>query len=290
MSTEQQPQQFAGTPEEREKITRAIPKQAAAPKQRRKLLVVTLNVRDGKTVGGHGAISYGNLAIELMGKTTGAYEAVFDNAITRFRPEELRQFDAVCFNNSCGVLFEDPQLQKSLLDFISGGKGFIGIHAAAATFVQYPKYDQWPAFGEMLGATENGGHPWKQHETITLKPEDAGHPVNAAFGGKEFEVSDEVFQLQQPYSREKLHVLLGIDTTKTDMNPPRRFLPERLADKDFAISWVRAYGKGRVFYSSLGHNPHIFWNAPILQHFLAGIQFCLGDLQADATPSGPIRK
>ena len=142
----------------------------------------------------------------------------------------------------------------------------------------------------MLGATENGGHPWKQHETITLKPEDASHPVNAAFGGKAFEVSDEVFQLQQPYSREKLHVLLGIDTTKTDMNPPRRFLPERLADKDFAISWVRAYGKGRVFYSSLGHNPHIFWNAPILQHFLAGIQFCLGDLQADATPSGPIRK
>jgi uncharacterized protein len=291
MSTDQQPHQNVGTPEEREKIAQAIPKQApAAPKQRRKLLVVTLNVRDGKTVGGHPSIGYGNLAIELMGKKTGAYEAVFDNALTRFQPKELAQFDAVCFNNTCGVLFEDLQLRQSLLEFIAGGKGFMGIHAAAATFVQWPKYDFWPAFGEMLGATENGGHPWKANETITLKPDDARHPLNAAFGGKAFEISDEVFQLQQPYSREKLRVLLSIDTTKTDMNPARRILPARLADLDFAISYIRQYGAGRVFYSSLGHNAHIFWNAPILQHFLAGIQYCLGDLAANATPSGALPK
>lgn len=103
MSTAQQSHQFAGTQEEREKIVRAMPAQAAAPKQRRKLLVVTLNVRDGKAVGGHAAIGYGNFAIALMGQTTGAYETVFDNGLTRFRPEELRQFDAVCFNNTCGV-------------------------------------------------------------------------------------------------------------------------------------------------------------------------------------------
>ena len=102
-------------------------------------------------------------------------------------------------------------MKQSLLDFIRSGKGFVGLHAAGATFVQWPKYDQWPEFGEMLGAYENGGHPWKPDETITLKLDDPGHPVNAAFKGKGFEISDEVFQFQKPYSRDKLHVLLSID-------------------------------------------------------------------------------
>lgn len=284
-------QQFPGTPDERQKIEQAIPKKApAAAKKPRKLLVVTLNVRDGKVGGGHPCIPYCNLALDLMGKATGAYETVVDNDVNAFRPENLAKFDAICFNNATGVLTDDPVLRKSLLDFVAGGKGFVGIHAAAAAFVQYPVYDQFPPFGEMVGATENGGHPWGVNDVITLQPEDPTHPVNAAFGGKAFEISDEVFQFQKPYSRENLHVLLTIDTDKTDMNPPRHFLPERLADKDFAMSWVRQYGQGRVFYSSLGHRPDIFWNTMVLEHFLAGIQFCLGDLEADATPSAKMKK
>ena len=100
-------------------------------------------------------------------------------------------------------------------------------------------------------------------QTITLKVEDTASPLTAAFPKPDFPISDEVFQLQKPYSRQRLHVLLSIDTNKTDMNPPRYFLPERLADKDFAISWVRRHGKGRVFCSSLGHNSHVFWNPPV---------------------------
>ena len=274
--------------QDRQRIERSLPQKApCSPKHARKLLVVTLNVRDGKPQPGHASIAAANLAIEQMGRRTGAYETVFSNDVSMFRPERLGQFDAVCFNNTVGVLFDDPDLRKSLLEFVAGGKGFVGIHAAAATFVQWPRYDQWPEFGKMLGAYENGGHPWKPNETIVLKLDDPGHPINAAFGGKGFQVSDEVFQLQSPYSRDELRVLLSIDTERTDMNPSRRFLPERFADRDFAISWVRSYGRGRVFYSSLGHNPEIYWNPPILAHFLAGIQFALGDLEADATPSGP---
>jgi hypothetical protein len=85
-------------------------------------------------------------------------------------PSRIEQFDAICFLNTVGVLFDDPELRKSLLGFIAGGKGFAGIHDAIATFVQYPKYDQWPPFGQMLGATENGGHPW-EGETMTVKIE-----------------------------------------------------------------------------------------------------------------------
>ncbi len=277
------------SPEERKSIEDAIPKKApAVPKRPRKLLVFNLDIWDGLVRKGHASIPYGNLALEMMGRKTGAYETVVSNDIAMFRPENLQQFDAICFNNTTGVLFQDPELKKNLLDFIYDGKGFIGIHAAAATFVQWPKYDQWPEFGQMLGGYENGGHPWKPHEWITIKLDDPDHPLNTALTGKGFRISDEVFQFQKPYSRDKLRVLLSIDMTKTNIISGRYILPERRQDHDFAISWVRSYGAGRVFYCSLGHNPHIFWNPPILQHYLAGIQFALGDLPADATPSNKV--
>ncbi len=118
-----------------------------------------------------------------------------------------------------------------------------------------------------------------------MKVDDPRNPINAVFAGRGFAIRDEVYQLRHGYSREKLHILLSVDMQKTDLDPKRRLLPERAIDKDFAISWVRMYGQGRVFYSGLGHNPDIFWNAPLLEHFLAGIQFALGDLKADAQPS-----
>jgi hypothetical protein len=100
-------------------------------------------------------------------------------------------------------------------------------------------------------------------------------------------VSDEIFQFRAPYARDRVRVLLSIDTERTDMNPSRRFLPERARDRDFPVSWVRRYGEGRVFYCSLGHNPQTFWNPAILRHYLAGIQYALGDLAADGpAPSG----
>lgn len=279
------PGALTGTPEEQAKIYAAVPTFAAPARKTRRLLVCSLNVRDGQVSKGHPSITHGALAIDLMGKRTGAYQTTFSDDPAIFSRERLAEYDAMCFNNSCGVLTEDPKQRQAILDFVAGGKGFVGLHAAAATFVQYPKYDQFPAFGEMLGATENGGHPWGPDDTITLRVEDPSNPINAAFAGQSFEIQDEVFQFQKPYSRERLHILLSIDPARTDMSPPRRFLPERAADKDFGMSWIRKYGAGRVFYSSLGHNPRIFWNAKLLAHFLAGIQYALGDIEADATPS-----
>ncbi len=274
--------------QERARIEQAIPKQSSARPKKPKLLVVTLNVRDGKTMNGHASIPYANYAIERMGQQTGAFEAVFSNDVEMFRADKIRQFDAICFNNTVGVLFDDPELRESLLSFITNGGGFVGIHAAAATFVQYPVYDQWPAFGQMLGAYEDGGHPWGPEETITIRVEDPNHPLNAAFSDKGFEIQDEVFQFRHGYSRDKLRVLLSIDPDKTDMGPNRRLLPERRADKDFAMSWIRSYGDGRVFYTSFGHNKQIFWNPPMLEHILAGIRFALGDLEAPTTPSNEL--
>ena len=288
--TAQQPQYKPLTEEEKNRIDQALPRKSPAkPAKARKMLVSNLAMRDGRVVRGHPSIPHGNYAIEQMGKRTGAYEVVFSDDIEMFRPGKIEQFDAICFNNTVGVLFDDPELRESLLDFIAKGKGFVGFHAAAATFVQHPRYDQWPPFGQMVGGTENGGHPWGPEETITIKTDDPKHPLNAAFNGKSFEIADEVYQLQEQDLRGRLRVLLSIDTEKTDMGPKRRILPVRRADLDFPMTWIKSHEKGRVFYSSLGHNPHIFWHEGLLAHFLAGIQYALGDLKADDTPSGRMR-
>lgn len=289
MTTEMTAPRFDGTPEERDRMERALPHQApAAPAKPRKLLVTSLNLRDGEPRRGHRAIGYANQALARMGAETGAFEPVFDNDVSLFGPGKIDQFDAVFFNNTTGVLFEDETLRRSLLDFVSGGGGLVGIHAAAATFCQYPRYDQWPAFGEMLGGYENGGHPWGADETITIEVEDRESPINAAFAGERFEIRDEVFQFKDHYTREKVHVLLRIDTERTDTGPDRRILPERREDMDLAMSWIRRYGDGRVFYTSFGHNPSLFWDERILGHMLAGVQYALGDLQADDTPSAKL--
>ena len=277
------------TSEDRKKIDDALPAAAhAKPQKPRRLLVSTLCVRDGRVIRGHPSIPFAEYALAQMGKKLGAYEVVSSDSIEMFRTQNLRQFDAVCFNNTLGVLFEDQGLRDSLLSWVADGGGVVGFHAALATFVQHPVYDQWPAFGQMLGGTENGGHPWKPDEKTWLKLDGPPSPLTKMFSTEGFEVADEAYQLQEPTFRDRLRVLLRIDTDKSDMDPKRRFLKPRAADKDFPVSWIKPHGKGRVFYTSLGHNAHIFSNPVLLDHFLAGIQYALGDLKADDTPSAKL--
>jgi hypothetical protein len=276
-------------PADKQKIDQALPAKAAAKAKRpRKMLLLNKNVRDdGRRPIIEPSMPYMNYAIEEMGKRTGAYSTVFSTDVESLRPENLKQFDAICFNNTTGVITNDPALRQSLLDYVAGGKGFIAFHAGgAATFVQYPKYDQFPPFGDMVGGYEDGGHPWSPQDTIRIRIEDPKNPVNAAFQGQDFTIKHQVMQFRAPFSRENLHVLLSIDVDQSDYDPKRRrVLKERQVDRDFPMSWIKPYRKGRVYYTVFGHNEDICWNPTLLKHFLAGFQYALGDLKADATPS-----
>jgi type 1 glutamine amidotransferase len=253
------------------KIRAAAPDKAPAkPAQARRLLVYT----DCKGFR-HASIPYCTAALEASGQKTGAFEVVVSDDPAVFQPDSLKRFDGICFNNTTGELFDDTALKQGLLDWVKSGKGVIGIHAATDCFYK------WPEYGDIMGGYFDG-HPW--NETVAVKMDDPAHPVNAAFGGQGFEIADEIYQFKEPYSREKLRVLLSLDATKIDMTKPGI----QRADQDFAVSWVRNYGLGRAFFCSLGHREDIFTNPTILQHYLAGIQFALGDLPADATPSAQL--
>jgi len=218
-------------------------------------------------------IPYASKALEIMGRKTDAYNVVQSDDIQMFRSENLEQFDAVCFNNTFGLEFKDPELRRSLMDFINSGRGIIGIHAAIDSF-----YD-WPEAAAMLGGYPDG-HPWTKDGTWTVRVDSPTHPLNFAFDDKNFKINDEIYRIKEPYGRDKVRVLLSLDMNDETNRGAEGIRP---TDKDVPVSWIRSYGRGRVFYCSLGRNKHIWWNRAVLRHYLAGIQFAFGDIWVDTT-------
>ncbi len=225
----------------------------------------------------HGSIPYINEAIRQIGATTGAFSADFSEEMSVFTPERLARYDAIVFQNTTNLAFKDPAQRRALLDFIKSGKGFrLGIHAASDNFYT------WPEAQAMLGGVFHD-HPWSSIDSEAVKIDDPGHPVAAAFGGKGFWIREEIYEITGPYARDKQRVLLSLDMSKAEDYRA----PEDLSrtDADFPIAWVKSYGKGRVFYCSFGHNPNLVKVPEILQFYLDGIQFALGDLPGDAAPA-----
>jgi type 1 glutamine amidotransferase len=255
------------------KIDAAMPNEAPAkPKKARKVLVFS------KTAGfRHSSIEVGTEALTRMGKATGAFEVTATEDDSIFEPNKLKDFDAVIMLNTTGEIFKsveagrEDRLKKSLVDFVEGGKGLIGMHSATDT------YKNWKEYNDMMGGAFDG-HPW--HEKIRVKNMDPGHPVLKPFDGKDFEVTDEIYQYRQDTASPKeRRMLLSISGEVADKGKGKYG-----KDGLYPIAWVDTYGKGRVFYCSLGHREEIYWNPAVLKHYLAGIQFALGDLDADATP------
>jgi type 1 glutamine amidotransferase len=268
------------TEEQRDKIVATVPDKAdGTPKKNRKLLVLDLNVAYGGPNGGHHSIPAANLAVEQFGRKTGAFEPTFSNDLDNLKYPKIKQFDAIFLNNTVGPLFEDPEVRESLIRFVKEGGGLAAYHGASHTSLD------WPEFGEMLGTRQGSGRG--NDEKATIKIDDPKSPLTAVFEGNEFVHEDEFYGYATgPYSRDTLHVLLSIDVAKTDMNQgPSCVRVCWRADDDYAVAWIRSYGKGRVFFTGLGHNPDFFMDSSLVRFFFDGVQFALGDLDADTTPS-----
>jgi type 1 glutamine amidotransferase len=269
-----------------ERIRAAVPTRATVtPKKPRRVLIWNTPFMDKSPHKGY-TIPQAEFAMKLMGERTGAYEPVVSDDVATYLPENLKKFDAIVMNNSNGPWIRPTEkdlskfdkaagdidaverlLRASLLSWVRDGGGIVAYHHAIAGNTH------WPEFRELLGAAY-WGHPW--NEEVGVKLDEPNHPLLAAFGGKGFRLSEEIFQFREPYSREKLRVLLSLDTNTTNMTVP--WIHRK--DNDFALAWVRAYGKGRVFYCAFGHRTEIWWNPTILKFYLDAIQFATGDLEA----------
>nr|MBA3273180.1 ThuA domain-containing protein [Chthoniobacterales bacterium] len=192
-------------------------------------------------------------------------EVTIDDELKHCTAEALKAFDVVMFVNTTKDLAIDESQKQALLDFIKSGKGFVGVHAATDTFYG------WLPFGEMIGGYFDG-HPWNASDTVTIKVEKPEHPVAKPFGDAPFELTEEIYQMREPYDRNNCEVLLSLDTSKTDMTKSGI----KRTDGDFAVAWIKPYGEGRVFYTSLGHNQAVWRDKRFQEHLVAGIDWASG--------------
>ncbi len=210
----------------------------------------------------HSACEYSVPIIKKMAEESEAFEVVASDKLDRITPQGLKDFDAIVFSNTSGDLPLSEENRIALIDSIKGGKAFIGIHAATDT------YKNWAPFYEMIGGSFIA-HPWNEPVTITI--EDPVHPAASPVPSP-WVVHDEIYTFRN-YSRDKLHVIMSLDNSKLKTKGNRD-------DGDYAMAWCKDHGKGKVFYTALGHR-HELWDDPIFQnHLLGGIRWALGQVPA----------
>lgn len=270
----------------------AIPTKALVkPKQPRKVLVLC------KAAGFvHSSIPLAAETVKAMGEKTGAYTATISYDSADITAANLAQYDAMFLDSTTLAFLDDPQdatateaRKKALMEFVRGGKGLVGIHAAVDTYhtaeraADAPPTGTWPEFNKMVGGYFK--FHWVYPQVLTVKIDDAESPLTSMFHGQEFQIHDETYTMvQDSFSRKNVHVLTSVDYAKMSDEDKAKEKYKR-TDGDYALSWIRREGKGRVFIEVLGHSEHIYANTPMMEHVLAGIQYALGDLQVNDSPS-----
>jgi type 1 glutamine amidotransferase len=245
--------------------------QSAAP-SRKHILVI------GEEKGyRHEAVSHAMSTIERLGTESGLWDTTLrtdTEALTKkkleYNAKNLDNFDAVVFFTG-GDLEMDAQQKSDFLSFVhDDGKGFIGIHSAAITFVD------WPEYGEMIGGYYDE-HPWGTFDAPILV-EDADFPGMKKWPAS-FVLREEIYQVRN-YSRDKVRVLMRLDPDKIDLSNKK----VHRTDRDFAVTWAKMYGNGRVYYTTLGHVSET-WDKPEFQEMMVGaIRWATGMANADITP------
>lgn len=225
----------------------------------------------------HEAVSHALATIERLGHESGLWDTTIrtdTEALTKkkleYNAKNLNDFDAVLFYTG-GDLEMDAQQKADFLSFIhDDGKGFVGVHSATITFTS------WPEYGEMIGGYFDQ-HPWGTFDAPILV-EDPSFPGMQQWP-RSFVLRDEIYQMKD-YSRDKVRVLMRLDPTKLDLKNKN----VHRTDGDFAVTWAKTYGKGRVFYSTLGHVPENWDNPSLQKMYTEAIKWALGLVDADTTP------
>jgi len=201
--------------------------------------------------------------MEELARKTGAFDITVTGDCSTLTAANLKNYDAVLFYTT-GELPISQEQQRALLDFVRGGKGFAGVHSATDTFYK------WAEYGELIGGYFDL-HPWNQN--VRIKVEDRDHPATRHLG-QSFEMHDEIYQFRN-WSRQKVHVLLSLEVSSVDLNKKE----VRRTDQDFGLAWTSRYGKGRVFYTALGHRPEVWADERFQTHLINGIRWAMGDLK-----------
>jgi len=240
----------------------------------------------------HWTIPHNDEMLKILAVKSGAFEVTIARDIDSFDKKNLKKYDAVILNNSNPAgpkrdLFSDlleqnsslddttiaklaAQYENNLMEYVAKGGGLMIMHGAITVQNNSGK------FSEMVGGSFDY-HP-KQQE-MHLKEVSPNHPLVQAFKGKGFTHIDEPYFFKNAYFDYNFRPLLYIEADKLEG------VKEEVSNNTIYVSWIKRHGKGRVFYSSPSHNAQSM-NAELLQFFLDGMQYVVGDLPCEDSPIG----
>jgi uncharacterized protein len=190
----------------------------------------------------HDVIPLSKAVLTQLGRDSGAFDVTASEDTSEFSNENLERYAAVMFYTS-GELPMSGAQKTALLNFVHSGRGFIGVHSATDTFYT------WPDYLDLVGGYFNG-HPW--HQAVTIEAVDPGDPL-VAFLGNFSQFDDEIYQISD-FDYRRSHVLLRLDPSSVDLGKTgvhQRFY-------GWPLAWKRSYGRGRVFYTALGHEASVW--------------------------------
>lgn len=217
----------------------------------------------------HSSIPLGEEIVKKLGDKSGLWTTDFArtdvDVVQKTAPYNLKTYDLVFFNNTTGDL--PIRNGQAFLDWVKAGGNVAGVHAATDTF------HNWPDFLDMIGAE------FKTHgaqNEVEFLVQDPNHPATKGLP-LSWKHLEEVYQFKG-YSTDKMHVLIYLD------KHPNTFEPGF-----FPISWAKMYGKGRVFYTALGHREDLMQGDYFQKHLLQGMRWALGYDNGDASPNPPMQ-
>ena len=207
----------------------------------------------------HDAIPLSQTILTQLGKDSGLFDVTATEDMAEFTPEKLARYAAVMFYTTGELPMSDAQ-KAALLDFVRSGRGFLGAHCATDTFYE------WPDYRELIGGYFDG-HPW--HQSVRI---DVADPASSlvSFLGRSFEIKDEIYQIRD-FDDRATHVLLRLDPASVDLG--RDGVHRR--SYGWPLAWTRSFGKGRVFYTALGHEGAVWQDARYQQLLLNAIRWSI---------------
>ena len=215
----------------------------------------------------HASITNGIAAIRKLGAVNHFRVDATEDA-NWFTPKTLARYQVVIFLSTSGDILDDQQ-QSAFREFLERGGGLVGVHAAVAG--DLATEGGWPWYGEALCAQ------FSNHSAIvvaTIEVEDARNPSTLGFP-KRWVRTDEWYNfLASP--RGQVHVLASLDETTYQGGTMGR---------DHPVAWCKVIGRGRMWYTALGHTEASFTEPLFLQHLLGGIQVATGTQPVDFNPT-----
>ena len=281
------------TPEWAARVEAAAPAKATVAAEKRRLLVFSL-----RTGFDHKVMPHVDRMFEVLGTKTGAFSTDVTTDIEALRPDRLAPYDVLVLNNNCSVgprrtlvldelernpayaalsaeerQAESDALERSLLDFVAGGKGLVVLHGALVLL------NNSEAFTGMVGGAFDYHPP---NQAVTVRPVEASHPLVAAFRGKgPFVHRDEPYCFKGAYEKLDFRPLLTMDVE--GLRDPQGKAGAMVR----YVAWIKPHGKGRVFYCSPSHFPTSYESATMLRFVLDGTQYAAGDLKCDDSTPAP---